>query len=598
MRIRLSYSVIPSISVALAAGTVSASVVVNSISADTPQPPTLQASVYVVPLVPLAAENVVAYDDYPVFDIGAVATDAPVVTDADEKDFGKVLTDSVIVTESTFKVFTNPIDFDPSDDDVDPTPVTMSDSDAKTLSRPDVADAFTMSDLHYSSVGKQLTTSLATPTDAINDFTVGKVLTDSVTASETINKFDVTTAYSDSVSASEADAKVFTHGGFTDTVDMLGSNIKAINSSVDFDPSDDDVDPDPITATDAVNTLGVGKTLTDAATASDTDAKSLTRPNVTDSVTASESDSKDVSKPFSDSVGATEGIKNNPGLGKTDTATATDTITKFDPRLSKTDTATATDAVNTFAQNKALSDTVSITDVAVKNFTENVDYDRSDADADADPVTATDSPAWITGKTLTDVLSMADGITFSAAKALTDSVTATESIYTLLTLGESTYLYPDYVVASDGSGLEQIEGYHIGVGQNISRTPDTRYAVNGELGMVNGSQIFGYGFDQIKRNRGFIQHRRFSVLHGTAAINSETSMVNNAVLWGVETANVLYENYTGVIGGPGLLNEALMNTEWVTYPDQSNAGLAVNFIYTDASDRTVGGYTVNETPIL
>jgi hypothetical protein len=286
---------------------------------------------------------------------------------------------------------------------------------------------------------------------------------------------------------------------------------------VDFDPSDDDVDPDPITATDTINTFAQNKGLTDTATASDSDAKSLTRPNVTDAATMADSDAKSVSKPFSDTLTAVEGIKLNPALGKTDTATATDTITKFDPRLGKTDSATATDAVNTFAQNKALADTVSITDVAVKNFTENVDYDRNDADADADPVTMADSPAWATTKVLTDSISGADVIVFSGAKVFTDAVTASESIYTLLTLGESSYLYPDYVVMSDGENP-------------------------------------------------FLQ--------------------------------LTFEPFTGVIGGPGYVNQVIVNADSITYPDQSGAGLVVNFYYTDVSDRTVGGYMFNQTPIL
>jgi len=70
------------------------------------------------------------------------------------------------------------------------------------------------------------------------------------------------------------------------------------------------------------------------------------------------------------------------------------------------------------------------------------------------------------------------------------------------------------------------------------------------------------------------------------------------MLVGAYTDSFTYENYTGLIGGPGLVGETRLNSEFITYADTSGAGLVVNFHYTDASDRTVGGYYFNQTPIL
>ena len=62
-------------------------------------------------------------------------TDADPVFEAD-----KVLADSVTVVETRVKVFTDFIDFDPSDADIDATPVTIAESDAKDITVGELAD--------------------------------------------------------------------------------------------------------------------------------------------------------------------------------------------------------------------------------------------------------------------------------------------------------------------------------------------------------------------------------------------------------------------------------------------------------------------------
>jgi len=652
---------------------VTAAVVDESISL-TASPQSISMQVKVVPLTTLDPEAVTT-TELVQLEISPEYADTLAMSDSDEKEVDTVLTDTVTVAESLFKAVTNPIDFDPSDDDIDPTPVTMADAiDSFDVDKP-LTDTTTISELAALDVGISPSDNLASPTDAIDDFNVGKVATDSATVSEAIDSFDVTTEFDDAVTISESTAKDFTHGGFTDSVTAVESSLKVFNSSVDFDPSDADVDPDPINPSDQIDTFDVNKAIADALSATESDEKTLTRPDVSDSVAASESASKDVTKPaVSDAVTAVEGIKNNPQIVKTDSATVTEAITKFDPRLNKTDsvatseaidefdagktltdsasmaeaiddfdvgktltdtTNTPTDAIDEFDVGKVLTDTISVTEVLAKNFTEVVDYDRTDADADADPVTATDSPALSTTKPgITATVSMSEsaaknatkpGITatvsMSEASALdiqlaktenltrptdvigpfvvdavyTDAITITESINTSLVLGESDYLYPDYVVASDGNGAFR-HGFD---NSGTILTPDTVMAVGQHWSILNDTYIRSHNTDAAYHNRQFVQQRRLTRVSRYAdQLAGSSSQLNSALLWGLTSDSFNYENYTNVVGGAGVINEPMLLSEYVTYPDTSGAGLVVRFHYTDTDDRTLGGHYLNETPIL
>jgi hypothetical protein len=651
---------------------VTAAVVDESISL-TASPQSISMQVKVVPLTTLDPEAVTT-TELVQLEISPEYADTLAMSDSDEKEVDTVLTDTVTVAESLFKAVTNPIDFDPSDDDVDPTPVTMADAiDSFDVDKP-LTDTTTISELAALDVGISPSDNLASPTDAIDDFNVGKVATDAVTTAEAIDRFDVTTEFDDAVTISESTAKDFTHGGFTDSVAAVESSIKVFNSSVDFDPSDADVDPDPITPSDQIDTFDINKAIADALSATESDEKTLTRPDVSDSVAASESASKDVTKPaVSDAVTAVEGIKNNPQIVKTDSATVTEAITKFDPRLTKTDsvatseaidefdvgktltdsasmaeaiddfdvgkaltdtTNTPTDAIDEFDVGKVLTDTISVTEVLAKNFTEVVDYDRTDADADADPVTATDSPALSTTKPgitatvsmsesaakdatkpgITDTVSMSESSTldiqlaksdniatpydaigpFVVDAVYTDAITVTESINTSLVLGESDYLYPDYVVASDGDST-----FRYADNNGSVLTPDTVMAVGQHWSILNDTYIRSYNTDAAYRNRQFVQQRRLTRVSRYAdQLAGSSSQLNSALLWGLTSDSFNYENYTNVIGGAGVINEPMLLSEYVTYPDTSGAGLVVRFHYTDTDDRTLGGHNLNETPIL
>lgn len=478
----------------------------------------------------------------------ALPEDADPVFEAD-----KVLADSVTVVETRVKVFTDFIDFDPSDADIDATPVTIAESDAKDITVGELADNDEVTVAE--SAAKEPSTSrtdAVTASEAIDDFDIGKNPSDTATLTEAIDRFDVATAFDDTVSVTEALENEVTLP-VADSVTAVQSNIKTFTSNVDFDLSDADVDPDPVTAADAISEFDFSKGLTDAATATEADAKEVTVGELADSDTASLSDSD--AKEFthgglSDSLTAVEGIKNNPEIAKSDSVTTSEAQV-FDARPELSDSATLAEAIDNFDVDLVKADAVNVSDVSVKNFTENVDFDRSDADADADPVNVSEQLATDTTKPLTDSFSLSEAAVINYTAIYTDIITPVESINTTLILGESEYLYPDRVYMSDGE-------------------------------------------------ENFVQDSfRFTKLDYTAQVGNEDMLLNSAVLWGGATDDLARASNTGVIGFDGLIGQVVTNADLITYPDLLNAGLLVNFHYTDVDedDRALGGYYFNQTPI-
>jgi hypothetical protein len=56
-------------------------------------------------------------------------------------------------------------------------------------------------------------------------------------------------------------------------------------------------------------------------------------------------------------------------------------------------------------------------------------------------------------------------------------------------------------------------------------------------------------------------------------------------------------HFTGVIGAAEQINMAIINSDTITYGEETNAGLIVNFMYTDTEDPELGGHYLNETPL-
>lgn len=271
----------------------------------------------------------------------------------------------------------------------------------------------------------------------------------------------------------------------TDEVTVTDVVNRMFYGNIDFDPTDPDADPDPINVVD-VDVKNIGKTLVDAATTADTDAKtvgkvssdsvsSIDAVNIkdvgkslsdaaaandsintiavarvsTDSVSATDAAAKELTRPnVTDSVTTADTSFTSPGLGKTDAVTSADAINTFAVTKALTDTPTATDSITSFSTAKVLTDTVEITDFLAASYTLVEDFDRTDADVDYDPVTASDTQTFAATKVLVDSVTMADDKVFITGKVLSDSASATDSISLLLVLGQSSPLY-DFAFASD-----------------------------------------------------------------------------------------------------------------------------------------------------
>ena len=130
----------------------------------------------------------------------------------------------------------------------------------------------------------------------------------------------MTTALTDTVSVTEATAKSFTVADPNDSVTAVQSNVKAFTSNIDFDLSDADVDPDPVVASEQINTFALNKGLTDTSSVSEATAKNFTHGGLSDTASAVETTAFSVTVPgFADSLTAVEGIKLNPSIPVSDT---------------------------------------------------------------------------------------------------------------------------------------------------------------------------------------------------------------------------------------------------------------------------------------
>ena len=445
-------------------------------------------------------------------------SDDVTVTETEVKNINLNPEDDVTAQESLFKIVTNPIDFDPSDDDVDPTPVTITELAAKTLTIGELADNddVTASESISKEPNKSPSDSVSS-SEQLNSFNIGKNPSDTPTISEEINRFDVTTVLADDVTVTELAAKNITPAGKTDDVTMSGSQVKIFSANVDFDLSDADADPDPVTASEQINLFSIGKNPSDTASIAESTAKNLTHGGFSDTASMTESTAKVITLPgVTDSLSAVEGIKLEPSKPFGHSITASESIS-LDPR-------------------PVFSHTASVT----------------------------------------------------------------ENLVTSLILGESTYLYPDFVVASDGSETGKLPGYHIGTGRiRVITSPDFGYQLNEELGMFNEGVLFGEALDGITyTNRIFIQDRvRHDIVDLTATIGNSDSLLNTAPLSDAVTDSIGRTNFTGVIGAAEQINMAVLNSDTITYGNETNAGLIVNFMYTDTQDPELGGHYLNETPL-
>ena len=437
------------------------------------------------------------------------------VTETEVKNINVGASDSVTAQEALFKIVTNPIDFDPTDDDVDPTPVTMTELSAKTLTIGELADNddVTASESISKQPNKSPSDSI-TSSEQLNSFNIGKNPSDTATPSEAINRFDVTTVLADDVTVTESSAKNITPAGKTDDVTMSGSQVKIFSANVDFDLSDADADPDPVTASDQVNSVAIGKNPSDTASIVESTAKNITHGGFNDTASMVESTAKVVTLPgVTDSLSAVEGIKLEPSIPLGHAVSASESIS-LDPR----------------------------------------------------PVFA-------------------------------HAATMAEAINVTLILGQTDRLYPQRVYISAGDESPYLVGFHRGLRTGVvSRLTDS-FVLNGNK--LNIKVISGTVFTEDKEeSRGFVQDiARHRITDFSGQLNGSDLLVNSTVVHEPTQDGEGHTPFVGVLNGAEQINMARVNGDTITYGEETNAGLIVNFMYTDTEDPELGGHYLNETPL-
>ena len=608
-----------SISSIVITSVISASVAVSSVTA-TPSYPdasigvsvsgqTINASYFIVPTTVLPEQRVTASDikDGVGFEteltkaIDAAKTDEALPSEAIDKfDVEIVKADSVTMVESRVKVFTDFIDFDPTDDDVDATPVTINDTQvfdaSKSISGLDEA---TVSESTAKSPNKPGVVDSVTTSEAINQLRPHKNVTDTATTSEEINRFDVTTELTDTVSVTETTAKDLTATDPDDSVTAVQSNIKAFTSNIDFDLSDADVDPDPVTASDQINVFAATKGLTDTASVTEATAKTVGNNSLADTASPAEAAVFNTTKPaIADTLTAVEGIKLDPTVKLSAASSGAETFA----------ITVVSSGGNKFAVDGVTNPTLELFSGITYTF------DVSDNSNSGHPLrfkdgstsytagvstsgTAGQSGATVTfavpndaptstliyyctvhGNAMGNSISVPNSLTanqvlaveaavFNIQQAFSHAASVTESINTSLILGDSEFMYPSQVYMHDTDPNDSsIRGYHRGLNEGG--------------GTVFTQDVY-----------------RFTRLDFSAVLGQDDSLLNSAYIGDADFGVASVAQSVGILGSAGLINQPRINGQSITYAETSSAGLLVNFIYTDTDDTELGGHFLNETPL-
>lgn len=174
--------------------------------------------------------------------------------------FTKVLNDTVTTDDSLTNVHTKPLDFDQTDADVDPDPVTTSDAAALAFTRPDIADSVTATDiaaLHP----KPVAADSVTISDSIDYLNATKAIDDTVTADDSIGPFVAVSILADTATTTDADAKTLVRPDIADSTTVSDADTKEISQV-----SADAVTADDSDAKDITSVLDDSVTVTDVLT--------------------------------------------------------------------------------------------------------------------------------------------------------------------------------------------------------------------------------------------------------------------------------------------------------------------------------------------
>ena len=122
-------------------------------------------------------------------------------------------TDSVTITDTPNKIINSTVDFDLSDSDIDPDPITISDAPAMTFTHGGLTDSASSSDSPSLQPNKFPTDSIS-GSDSLTPFTIGKNPSDSASISES-PVMSVNAVFTDSASVTESISTVYTPGDTT-----------------------------------------------------------------------------------------------------------------------------------------------------------------------------------------------------------------------------------------------------------------------------------------------------------------------------------------------------------------------------------------------
>ena len=304
----------------------------------------ISVSVYLPPLVPLQALSV-TITDATTFVQTRGLTESLVVSDALSMNFTlPSLASSVTAADSEIKAINSSVDFDLSDADVDPDPVTVASSLSNQPGKSITSAAVTVASSLSNQAGKSVPGDTVTVGDTIGSKAINPAIPSAVTAGDSDTK---------TVSSSATSAITAGDSSVLEPVKILGSDVtvdstlsKVFVSSVDFDMSDADVDPDPATATDVV-LMGPGKSVPDTVTAASSDVKSVTSPR-SSSVTAASSPVNQPNKPITgDDVTVGDAVDLVPGRGLSSAITMASLLNTFHYNKNKPDAVTAGDSIVT-----------------------------------------------------------------------------------------------------------------------------------------------------------------------------------------------------------------------------------------------------------
>ena len=167
----------------------------------------INATAFVVPMEYLEEQTVVMSDFRQLFLDKAVSdpADSVVLDDQVALQPGLVLTDSVTMYDVVYKDVTEVVDYDRNDADVDPDPVTASDTSSRDVGKA-LTDSATASDSAPVFAQNKTTTDTVTASDTVNTKDVGKALTDTATAADAAPVFNSSKVVADSASATDAAA--------------------------------------------------------------------------------------------------------------------------------------------------------------------------------------------------------------------------------------------------------------------------------------------------------------------------------------------------------------------------------------------------------